>query len=140
MGNEDQGFHSAQGFQPVHHFFRYEEYPVTVASTPAFLRLPTSPSIVIPAVISISFGVPPFDDEVTLTTRQDTDGIYNMIKNFFKEYNSLINEMDKLYNAEFLVAINMVCVFLIVPCIKISQCLNAEMGQIHLLAIYGHTL
>ena len=22
------------------------------------------------------------------------------IKNFFKEYNSLINEMDKLYNAE----------------------------------------
>lgn len=39
-------------------------------------------------------------DEVTLTTRQDTDGIYNMIKNFFKEYNSLINEMDKLYNAE----------------------------------------
>lgn len=38
--------------------------------------------------------------EVTLTTRQDTDGIYNMIKNFFKEYNSLINEMDKLYNAE----------------------------------------
>lgn len=37
---------------------------------------------------------------VTLTTRQDTDGIYNMVKNFFKEYNSLINEMDKLYNAE----------------------------------------
>lgn len=37
--------------------------------------------------------------EVTLTTRQDTDGIYNMIKNFFNEYNSLINEMDKLYNA-----------------------------------------
>lgn len=37
---------------------------------------------------------------VTLTTRQDTDGIYNKIKNFFKEYNALINEMDKLYNAE----------------------------------------
>ncbi|NLL75894.1 MAG: flagellar filament capping protein FliD [Clostridiales bacterium] len=38
--------------------------------------------------------------EVTLSTRQDTDGIYDMIKKFIKEYNSLINEMDKLYNAE----------------------------------------
>ena len=37
---------------------------------------------------------------ITLTTQQDTDGIYDMIKNFFKEYNSIINEMDKLYNAE----------------------------------------
>lgn len=37
---------------------------------------------------------------VTLTTQQDTDGIYDLIKNFFKEYNSIINEMDKLYNAE----------------------------------------
>lgn len=37
---------------------------------------------------------------ITLTTRQDTDGIYNKIKDFFKEYNLLINEMDKLYNAE----------------------------------------
>lgn len=40
------------------------------------------------------------DEEVTVTTRQDTDGIYDMIKNFIKEYSSLINEMDKLYNAE----------------------------------------
>lgn len=40
------------------------------------------------------------NEDITLTTRQDTDGIYNKIKNFFKEYNSLINEMDKLYNAE----------------------------------------
>lgn len=39
------------------------------------------------------------DEEVTLTTRRDTEGVYNMIKNFLKEYNSLINEMDKLYNA-----------------------------------------
>ena len=37
---------------------------------------------------------------VTLTTEDDTDGIYDMIKNFIKEYNELINEMDKLYNAE----------------------------------------
>ncbi|MCX4343414.1 MAG: flagellar filament capping protein FliD [Kineothrix sp.] len=40
------------------------------------------------------------DEKVTLTTRRDTDGVYNMIKNFLKEYNALINEMDKLYNAE----------------------------------------
>ena len=40
------------------------------------------------------------DEAVTLTTQQDTDGIYDMIKNFFKKYNELINEMDKLYNAE----------------------------------------
>ena len=39
-------------------------------------------------------------EDVTLTTQDDVDGIYDMIKNFLKEYNSLINEMDKLYNAE----------------------------------------
>ncbi len=39
-------------------------------------------------------------DEIVLTTTQDTDGIYGTIKNFIKEYNTLINEMDKLYNAE----------------------------------------
>ena len=39
-------------------------------------------------------------DEVTLTTATDVDGIYDMIKNFFKEYNSLINEMSALYNAD----------------------------------------
>lgn len=38
--------------------------------------------------------------EVTMTTTEDTDGIYNMVKNFFTEYNKLINEMDSLYNAE----------------------------------------
>ena len=39
-------------------------------------------------------------ENVTITTQQDTDGIYDMIKNFLKEYNSIINEMDKLYNAD----------------------------------------
>ena len=38
-------------------------------------------------------------ETVTITTQNDTDGIYDMVKNFFKEYNSVINEMDKLYNA-----------------------------------------
>jgi len=39
-------------------------------------------------------------EEITLSTQEDTEGIYDMVKNFFKEYNELINEMDKLYNAE----------------------------------------
>lgn len=39
-------------------------------------------------------------ETVTVTTQQDTDGIYDMIKNFLKEYNTVINEMDKLYNAD----------------------------------------
>lgn len=40
------------------------------------------------------------DEVVTVTTQDDTDGIYNMLKNFLKEYNSIINEVDKLYNAD----------------------------------------
>lgn len=39
-------------------------------------------------------------EEITLSTADDTDGIYDMIKGFLKEYNELINEMDKLYNAD----------------------------------------
>lgn len=40
------------------------------------------------------------DQEFTISTENDTEGIYDMIKNFFKEYNKLINEMDSLYNAD----------------------------------------
>ena len=40
------------------------------------------------------------DEKITLTTENDVSGIYDMVKNFIKEYSSLINEMDKLYNAE----------------------------------------
>ena len=40
------------------------------------------------------------DETITITTDTDTQGIYNMIKNFFTEFNTLINEMDKLYNAD----------------------------------------
>lgn len=39
-------------------------------------------------------------EAVTITTQDDTDGIYDMIKGFLKEYNSIMNEMDKLYNAD----------------------------------------
>ena len=40
------------------------------------------------------------DEVITVTTEQDTDGIYDMVKNFLKEYNAVVNEMDKLYNAD----------------------------------------
>lgn len=40
------------------------------------------------------------NEVITLTTAEDTDGIYDMIKNFFTEYNKLVNEMDALYNAD----------------------------------------
>lgn len=39
-------------------------------------------------------------ESVTLTTQNDTDGMYDLIKGFLKEYNSIINEIDKLYNAD----------------------------------------
>lgn len=37
--------------------------------------------------------------EITITTQNDVDGVYNKIKDFIKQYNELINEMTKLYNA-----------------------------------------
>jgi flagellar hook-associated protein 2 len=44
--------------------------------------------------------VDPNDEGVSLTTKDDASGLYDMVKNFLKEYNSLVNEMDKLYNAK----------------------------------------
>lgn len=38
--------------------------------------------------------------EFSVTTKEDTSGMYDNIKNFITEYNSIINEMDKLYNAD----------------------------------------
>ncbi len=40
------------------------------------------------------------DEEVTLTTTNDTSGLYDQIKNFISSYNKIINELDKLYNAD----------------------------------------
>lgn len=40
------------------------------------------------------------DDPMTISVETDVEGIYNKIKNFIKEYNSLIEEMNKLYNAD----------------------------------------
>ena len=38
--------------------------------------------------------------EISITTSVDTQGIYDKIKDFLTEYNNVINEITKLYNAE----------------------------------------
>ena len=40
------------------------------------------------------------DQEVTLSTADDYDGIYDTIKNFLKQYNEIISDFDKKYSAE----------------------------------------
>lgn len=39
------------------------------------------------------------DEEVTITTNTDVDGIYDMIKGFLKDYNDLVKSIDVAYNA-----------------------------------------
>ena len=39
------------------------------------------------------------NDEVTITTNTDVDGIYDMIKGFLKDYNDLVKSVDVAYNA-----------------------------------------
>ncbi len=39
-------------------------------------------------------------EELTITTQANVQGIYDSIKDFLKEYNALIKEMDQLYNAD----------------------------------------
>lgn len=39
------------------------------------------------------------DEEISITTATDVDGLYDKVKEFISTYNSLINEMDTLYNA-----------------------------------------
>lgn len=40
------------------------------------------------------------DGELTVTVSNDVSGLYDKVKGFIKEYNELINEMMKLYNAD----------------------------------------
>ncbi|MBQ8147393.1 MAG: flagellar filament capping protein FliD [Lachnospiraceae bacterium] len=40
------------------------------------------------------------DNPIRLTVSTDTDTIYNAVKDFVKEYNALIKEMNTLYNAD----------------------------------------
>lgn len=40
------------------------------------------------------------EDEVTITVGSNTQGLYDKVKDFLKQYNELINEMTSLYNAD----------------------------------------
>ena len=40
------------------------------------------------------------ENAITINTSMDTQGIYDKVKDFLTEYNNLINEITKLYNAE----------------------------------------
>lgn len=40
------------------------------------------------------------DEDISITTDTDYDGIYDMIKDFITEYNDIMNEMTKLYTAD----------------------------------------
>lgn len=40
------------------------------------------------------------DETISVTTAPDYDGVYDVVKNIIKEYNTLVNEMTKLYNAD----------------------------------------
>lgn len=39
-------------------------------------------------------------EQLTISTQADVQGMYDSIKDFLKEYNALIKEMDELYNAD----------------------------------------
>ncbi len=39
-------------------------------------------------------------EDITLTTADDTSGVYKMIKDFLSEYNDLVGEMAEYYNAD----------------------------------------
>lgn len=47
----------------------------------------------------LSFDVSAKGEEMQFTVGNDVDGIYNKVKDFLKEYNSLLKEMTTLYNA-----------------------------------------
>lgn len=40
------------------------------------------------------------NENISVNTDTDYDGVYDVVKNMLKEYNSLINEMSKAFNAE----------------------------------------
>lgn len=45
-------------------------------------------------------GLTKAGEPITFSVASDTDAVYNSIKNFFTEYNSLMKEMNELYNAD----------------------------------------
>lgn len=52
------------------------------------------------SINGLTFDVNKVGEEQHFSVDTDVDGIYDKVKNFVKEYNSLITEMNKLYNAD----------------------------------------
>lgn len=48
----------------------------------------------------LTFDVTAKGEEMQFTVGNDVDGVYNKVKDFLKEYNSLLKEMNTLYNAQ----------------------------------------
>lgn len=40
------------------------------------------------------------NEQISVTTATDYDGVYDVVKNMLSEYNKLVNEMSKMYNAD----------------------------------------
>ena len=40
------------------------------------------------------------DGEISVTTNTDSQGIYDKVKDFFSQYNEIVNKLQKLYNAD----------------------------------------
>lgn len=64
-------------------------------------ELTSSSSVVSANGLEISLtGVTKENESVTLSVTTDTDAIYDSVKSFLKEYNSVMKEMNTLYNAD----------------------------------------
>lgn len=64
-------------------------------------ELTSSSSVVSANGLEISLtGVTKEDESVTFSVTTDTDAIYDSVKSFLKEYNSVMKEMNTLYNAD----------------------------------------
>lgn len=50
--------------------------------------------------LNIDVGAAKIGEDLSVDVSADTDGVYNMIKDFFKEYNSLLADLTGAYNAE----------------------------------------
>ena len=51
-------------------------------------------------VVTDADGIAKDENAISITTATDTQGIYDKIKDFLTQYNSLINEITSLYNAD----------------------------------------
>ncbi|ABX40699.1 flagellar filament capping protein FliD [Lachnoclostridium phytofermentans] len=60
----------------------------------------TSNQVTVNGVTFELHGVTGENEKVTLTVANDTDAVYDMVRNFVKGYNELLQEMNKLYNAD----------------------------------------